>query len=96
MTGRAVLVTIDIDNPAAAGAMWEGPFEERDTDAHHEHPIARAYALWESIKDDWPTHSATVISNPRAGRLQAAYRMEQLGFDYDEALAKYEADEAPE
>lgn len=84
------MVCVDPENPSERGAMWEGPFEERDTDPHHHHPIARAWALWESIREDWPGMQATVIANQRAKNLAAAARMESMGFDYDEALHDYE------
>lgn len=89
--GRAVLVTVNVDAPHEQGAIFEGPFEERETDERHAHPIARAWALWESIKDDWPGTSAAVLANDRAKNLQAAYRMSSMGFDYDEALNDYES-----
>lgn len=84
--GRAILLTIDLDDPYANGPMWEGPFDEREGDAHHEHPIARAEALWESIKGDWPNMQSRVVANDRAHALATAYRMEQIGFDYNDSL----------
>lgn len=90
--GRAVLVSVNVDDPHDGGAMWEGPFEERESDTREAHPIARALALWESIKDDFPTHTATVIANDRAKNLAAAHRMARMGFDYAESLASYESE----
>lgn len=92
--GRAVLVSVNVNEPHEGGAMWEGPFEERESDQHHAHPIARAWALWESLKDDWPMHTASVIANERAKNLAAAHRMEAMGFDYDAELSKFEAEES--
>lgn len=91
--GKAMLVTINLDDPYTNGAMWEGPFLERPDYPPHAHPIARAWALWESIKDDWPEASATVIANDRACDLRAAYRVSaMLGTDYAEALRDVEAE----
>lgn len=85
-------MTVNVDDPGVAGSMWEGPFEERETDGTHAHPIARAWALWESIKEDWPGTQGAVIANQRAKNMAAAERMRCLGFDYAESLANYEAE----
>ena len=93
--GKAVLVMVNVEDPAEKGAMFEGPFEERETDEPHAHPMARAWALWESVKDDWPDWSASVLGNKRAHNMQAAYRISAvLGTDYRAHLAELEEIEA--
>jgi hypothetical protein len=90
--GRAALVSIDLANPSERGALWQD-FAEQPDDEPYQHPIAKAWALWESIKDDWPTMHAAVIANDRAARLQAAYRISaMLGGDYETELARLETE----
>jgi hypothetical protein len=90
--GRAALVSIDLTHPEGKGALWT-VYEEEPDDAPHASPIAKAWALWESVKADWPTMHASVIANDRARNLQAAYRTSALlGTDYATELAQIEAD----
>lgn len=66
--------------------MWS-VFEETPGDSPERHPIAKAWALWESIKDDFPAHTASVVGNGRAHALSQAYRVSSLlGMDYETEL----------
>lgn len=44
-------------------------------------PVTWAWGLYESIKDDWPGHLWTVVSNERAKFLSWKKRMALLGID---------------
>ncbi len=71
MIGRAAMVIIDLESPDKHGAMW-AVFEEAPGDEPREHPIAKARALWESTKYDWPTHTLAIAANSRAENLRSA------------------------
>lgn len=69
-TGRAVLLGVDLDDEDG-GVMHEG-FSERGSCSD---PIASCHALRESIEDDFPTHTFTVVANERARYLTWRVRM---------------------
>jgi hypothetical protein len=53
-------------------------FEKFEEDDNHKDPIAWAWALHESIKDDWPDSLWTVVANDRAKFLGWQKRMGAL------------------
>lgn len=80
--GRAALVSMDLENPGGdlGGPLWQD-FEEGDENLDQLDPIARCWSFWEATKDDFPTHTASVIANNRAKYLDYAQMMKQLGVD---------------
>ena len=70
MPGVAMLVTVDLSLGEEAEPMHTIVIEEPGK----ADPERRARRLWESIKDDWPDHTMTVMCNPRATYLMAQRR----------------------
>lgn len=68
--GVAMLVTVDLSLGEDAQPMHTVVIEEPDK----ADPELRARRLWESIKDDWPGHTMTIMCNPRAAYLTANRR----------------------
>lgn len=76
--GRAALVSIDLNNPGGdMGGPMYADFEEGNDGVTD--PIQRCWNFWEATKDDFPTHTAAVISNPRAKYLAYEREMNRLG-----------------
>ena len=73
IAGRAALVSMDLENPGVP--MYQDFIEGDDT----RDPIDRCWTLWESVKDDFPKHTASVIANSRAKYLDYAAQMQRLG-----------------
>lgn len=77
--GRAALVSINLDTMMdydGKGSQFAGFVEGEHNCAD---PIESAWALWESIKDDFPGRRAAVIANSRAKYLAWKRRIEALG-----------------
>lgn len=72
--GVAMLITTDLSLGEDAQPMHSVVIEEPGKDD----PDLRARRLWESMKDDWPGHTMTVITNQRATYLAANRRTESL------------------
>lgn len=72
--GVAMLVTADLSLGWDAQPMHSVVVEEAGKDD----PELRARRLWDSMKDDWPGHTMTVMCNPRAVYLMANRRTADL------------------
>lgn len=74
--GVAMLISADLSKGEDAQPMIATFVESADCPD----PALRAEGLWESIKDDWPGHTRTVMCNERARYLLAQRRTKsQIG-----------------
>jgi hypothetical protein len=77
--GRAALVIINLDDP------WgEKPHSMMRQDLDEEgfsNPRRSCWNVWETTKADWPSHTVTVVANPRADYLDWVVKMEHLGIE---------------
>ena len=74
-TGKSTLVMVHLTDPKRENTMLD-TFEEEEGKVD---PETRAWALWESIQDDWTVYGAAVISNDRAKYLGWQARMDAMG-----------------
>jgi len=70
--GVALLVVADLANPDSK------VFQDRFSEPESANPHAYAYALWNSVKEDFPNHDYSIVINERARYLMAANRVEAL------------------
>lgn len=75
--GVAALLTIDLSQGWDAKAMHQVVAESPETP----NPHRTAERLWESIKDDWPGWTHTVVVDERARFLMMDGRMQAMGFE---------------
>lgn len=72
--GVAMLISVDLSKGEDAQPMHSVVVEEPGK----ADPALRASRLWESMKDDWPGHTMTVITNKRAAYLAANRRTQDM------------------